>query len=131
MLHALCVIAFAVLFSGSPVGLCCIFVKFSGFVVIVICHVGSLSSAPSAQQHAGLQPVPNVTEWCDEDLQKVPSKSWCRDRHPFTSAESCGTQVLTCFFASQFGGLVVVQMPLGAVVKRLLPIFGQLDAATQ
>jgi hypothetical protein len=70
MLHALCVIAFAVLFSGSPVGLCCIFVKFSGFVVIVICHVGSLSSAPSAQQHAGLQPVPRVTEWCDKDLQK-------------------------------------------------------------
>ena len=58
MLHALCVIAFAVLFSGGPVRLCCIFVKFSGFIVIVICHVGSMSSAPSAQQHAGLQPVP-------------------------------------------------------------------------
>jgi len=70
MLHALCVIAFAVLFSSGPVRLCCIFVKFSGFVVIEICHVGSISSAPSAQQHAGLQPVPKVTEWCDEDLQE-------------------------------------------------------------
>jgi hypothetical protein len=89
MLQALCVIAFAVLFGGGPVRLCCIFVKFSGFVVIVICHVGSMSSAPSAQQHAGLQPVPKVTEWCDEDLQKVPSKSWYRDGRPFTSAESC------------------------------------------
>jgi hypothetical protein len=39
MLHALCVIAFAVLLSGSPVRLCCIFVQFSGFVVIVVCHV--------------------------------------------------------------------------------------------
>ena len=25
-------------------------------------------------------PFLNVTEWCDEDLQKVPSKSWYRDR---------------------------------------------------
>jgi hypothetical protein len=118
MLHALCVIAFAVLFSSGPVRLGRIFVKFSGFVVLVICHVGSLSSAPSAQQHAGLQPVPNVTEWCDEDLQKVPSKSWYRDRHPFTSAESSGTQVLTCFFASQFGGLVVVQMPMNVIRQQ-------------
>ena len=71
MLHALCMIAFGVLFSGGPVRLCCIFVKFSGFVVIGVCHVGSISSAPSAHQHAGLQPVPKVTEWCDEDLQDV------------------------------------------------------------
>ena len=58
MLYALGMIAFAVLFSGGPVRLCRIFVKFSGFVVIVICHVGSIGSAPSAQQHAGLQAVP-------------------------------------------------------------------------
>jgi hypothetical protein len=42
MLHALCVIALAMLFGGGPVRLCCIFVKFSGFVVIVVCHVGSI-----------------------------------------------------------------------------------------
>lgn len=89
MLHALGVIAFAVLFSGGPVRLCCIFVKFSGFVVIVICHVGSMSSAPSAQQHAGPQPVPKSHGMVCEDLQKVPSKCWYRDRRPFTSAESC------------------------------------------
>jgi hypothetical protein len=58
MLHALCVIALAVLFSGGSVRLCRIFVKFGGFVVIVICHTGSIASAPSAQQHTGLQPVP-------------------------------------------------------------------------
>src|ERR1700682_437091 len=66
MLHALCVIALAVLFSGGTVGLCRIFVKFSGFVVIVVCHVGSISSAPSAQQHAGLRAVPKShgMVWC-------------------------------------------------------------------
>src|ERR1700704_4893079 len=66
MLHALCVIALAMLFSGGTVRLCRIFVKFSGFVVIVVCHVGSISSAPSAQQHAGLRPVPKShgMVWC-------------------------------------------------------------------
>jgi hypothetical protein len=66
MLHALCVIALAVLFSGGTMRLCRIFVKFSGFVVIVVCHVGSISSAPSAQQHAGLRAVPKRHEmvWC-------------------------------------------------------------------
>src|SRR3981189_419302 len=66
MLHALCVIALAMLFSGGTVRLCRIFVKFSGFVVIVVCHVGSISSAPSAQQHAGLRPVPTShgMVWC-------------------------------------------------------------------
>ena len=66
MLHALCVIALAVLFSGGTVRLCRIFVKFSGFVMIVVCHVGSISSAPSAQQHAGLRPVPKShgMVWC-------------------------------------------------------------------
>ena len=66
MLHALSVIASAVLLSGSPVRLCCIFVKFSGFVVIVVCHVRSISSAPSAQQHAGLGAVPksHLMVWC-------------------------------------------------------------------
>jgi hypothetical protein len=80
MLQTLGVIAFAMLFSGGPVRLCRIFVKFSGFVVIAICHVGSIGSAPSARQHAGLQPVPKVTEWCDEDWRKVPSRCWYRDR---------------------------------------------------
>lgn len=66
MLHALCVIALAVLFSGGTVRLCRIFVKFSGFVMIVVCHVGSISSAPSAQQHAGLRAVPKShgMVWC-------------------------------------------------------------------
>ena len=66
MLHALCVIALAVLFSGGTVRLCRIFVKFSGFVVIVVCHVGSINSAPSAQQHAGLRAVPKShgMVWC-------------------------------------------------------------------
>jgi hypothetical protein len=58
MLHALGVIAFAVLFSSGPMRLRCILVKFGGFVVIVICHLGSIRSAPSAQQHAGIPPVP-------------------------------------------------------------------------
>jgi hypothetical protein len=39
MLHALCVIALAVLLSGGTVRLCRIFVKFGGFVVIAIRHV--------------------------------------------------------------------------------------------
>jgi hypothetical protein len=42
MLHALGVIALAVLFSGSAVRLCRIVVKFGGFVVIAICHIGSV-----------------------------------------------------------------------------------------
>jgi hypothetical protein len=55
-----------VLFSGGTVRLCRIFVKFSGFVVIVVCHVGSINSAPSAQQHAGLRAVPRShgMVWC-------------------------------------------------------------------
>jgi hypothetical protein len=39
MLHALCVIALAVLISGGAVRLCSIFVKFGGFVVIAVRHV--------------------------------------------------------------------------------------------
>jgi hypothetical protein len=39
MLHALCVIALAVLISGGAVRLCSIFVEFGGFVVIDIRHV--------------------------------------------------------------------------------------------
>jgi len=39
MLHALCVIALAVLISGGAVRLCSVFVKFGGFVVIVVRHV--------------------------------------------------------------------------------------------
>jgi hypothetical protein len=58
MFPALRVIATAVLFSGSPVRLCRIFVKFSGFVVIGICHVGSVGSAPRAQQQTEVEPVP-------------------------------------------------------------------------
>jgi hypothetical protein len=52
------VIAFAVLFSGSAVRLCRIVVKFGGFVVIAICHVGSTGSAPRAHQQAAAEPVP-------------------------------------------------------------------------
>jgi hypothetical protein len=49
MLHALCVIAFAVLLSGSAVRLCSTFVKFGGSVVIVICQFYSFrfGSQPS------------------------------------------------------------------------------------
>jgi hypothetical protein len=48
MLHALCVIALAVLLSGSAVRLCSTFVKFGGSVVIVICYFfNPLGSAPS------------------------------------------------------------------------------------
>jgi hypothetical protein len=39
MLHALCVIALAVLLSGGAVRFCSAFVKFGGFVVIAIRHV--------------------------------------------------------------------------------------------
>jgi hypothetical protein len=39
MLHALCMIALAVLLSGGAVRLCSVFMKFGGFVVIVVCHV--------------------------------------------------------------------------------------------
>jgi hypothetical protein len=42
MLHALCVIALAVLISGGAVRLCSIFMKFGGFVMIVVRHVGFL-----------------------------------------------------------------------------------------
>ena len=49
MLHALCVIALAVLLSGSAVRLCSTFVQFGGPVVIVICHFDSFGfgSQPS------------------------------------------------------------------------------------
>jgi hypothetical protein len=43
MLHALCVIALAVLISGGAVRLCSVFVKFGGFVVIAVRHVRFLS----------------------------------------------------------------------------------------
>ena len=49
MLHALGVIALAVLISGGAVRLCRIFVKFGGFVVIVIRHFRFLKSS---SQHA-------------------------------------------------------------------------------
>jgi hypothetical protein len=39
MLHALCMIALAVLLSGSAVRLCSVFVKFGSLVVIAVCHV--------------------------------------------------------------------------------------------
>jgi hypothetical protein len=39
MLHALCVIALAVLISGGSVRLCSVFMKLGGFVVIAIRHV--------------------------------------------------------------------------------------------
>jgi hypothetical protein len=58
MLHALCMIALAVLISGGAVRLCSVFVKFGGFVVIVIRHVSSLNSAPSARQYARPEAVP-------------------------------------------------------------------------
>jgi hypothetical protein len=58
MFPALRVIAFAVLFIRSPVRLCGMFVKFSGFVVIVICHIGSVGPAPRAHQLTGIQAVP-------------------------------------------------------------------------
>jgi hypothetical protein len=45
MLHALCVIALAVLISGGAVRLCSIFVEFGGFVVIAIRHVKFLKSS--------------------------------------------------------------------------------------
>ena len=73
MLPALCVIALSVLFRGGPVRLCRIFVKFSGFVVIGVCHVGSISAAPSAQQPAGLRAVPRSHGMVCEGLQNVPS----------------------------------------------------------
>lgn len=38
MLNAPCVIALAMLLSGSAVRLCSIFVKFGSSIVIVICH---------------------------------------------------------------------------------------------
>jgi hypothetical protein len=89
MLHALCVIALAVLFSGGTVRHCRIFVKFSGFVVIVVCHVGSISSAPSAQQHAGLRAVSkrHGMVWCGAESSIKPAVSRPRgpvlaDRHP-------------------------------------------------
>ena len=75
MLHTLCVIALAVLFSGSPVRLCRIFVEFSGFVVIIICHSGSKVQLPARTNTRDSSPFLKVTEWCDEDLQKVPSIS--------------------------------------------------------
>jgi hypothetical protein len=69
MLHALCVISLAVLVSGGAVRLCSIFVKFGGFVVIAVRHMGSLNSAPSARQYARSSVVPDVTEWCCRDTR--------------------------------------------------------------
>ena len=73
MLPALCVIALSVLFGGGPVRLCRIFVKFSGFVVIGVCHVGSIGSAPSPRQPAGLRAVPGFHGMVWEGLRNVPS----------------------------------------------------------
>jgi hypothetical protein len=47
-----------VLFIRSPVRLCGMFVKFSGFVVIAICHIGSVGPAPRAHQRTAPEPVP-------------------------------------------------------------------------
>ena len=49
MLHALGMIALAVLFRGSPVRLSRIFMKFGGFVVIAICHVKAPWVQPSGR----------------------------------------------------------------------------------
>ena len=104
MLRALCVIALSVLFSGGPVRLCCIFVKFSGFVVIGVCHVGSISSAPSAQQPPGLRAVPGSHRMVCEGLQSVPSNmnsvlrcnvpsTLSDDGHaPFSDGDRAGTK---------------------------------------
>jgi len=59
MFPSLRVIAFAVLFIRSPVRLCGMFVKFSGFVVIAICHIGSVGPAPRAHQRTAPEPVPS------------------------------------------------------------------------
>jgi hypothetical protein len=55
MLHALCVIALAVLISGGAVRLCSGFVKFGGFVVIAVRHVRFLKSS---SQHATIHQTP-------------------------------------------------------------------------
>jgi hypothetical protein len=52
-------IAFAVLFIRSPVKLCGMFVKFSGFVVLGICHIGSVGPAPRAHQQTEVRGVPS------------------------------------------------------------------------
>jgi hypothetical protein len=71
MLHALRVIALAVLLSGRPMRLRCIFVKFSGFVVIGICHVRFHKfSSPAPNNTPFSEPFLKVTKWCNEYLQK-------------------------------------------------------------
>ena len=55
---ALCMIALAVMFGGSTMRLCRIVVKFSGFVVIAICHEVSDGSALRANRQTERVPVP-------------------------------------------------------------------------
>ena len=57
MLNAPCVIALAMLLSGSAVRLCSIFVKFGSSIVIVICHFCSFGFAPSAS-------LGKLCAWC-------------------------------------------------------------------
>jgi hypothetical protein len=86
MLHALRVIALAVLLSGRPMRLRRIFVKFSGFVVIVICHVKFHKvQLPAPNNTPFSEPFPKVTKWCNEYLRKVPSNNGYCDRHPTAS----------------------------------------------
>jgi hypothetical protein len=69
MLHALCVIALAVLIGGSAVGLCSVFVKFGGFVVIAVSHVRFLKiQLPARDNTTDSRPFPDVTEWCGGDV---------------------------------------------------------------
>jgi hypothetical protein len=80
MLHALRVIALAVLLSSRPMRLRRIFVKFSGLVVIAICHLRFLKVQLPARNNTPLsEPFRKVTKWCGECLQKVPSNDRHRD----------------------------------------------------
>jgi hypothetical protein len=82
MLHALRVIALAVLLSGRPMRLRRIFVKFRGFVVIAICHARFHKfSSPAPNNTPFSEPFLKVTKWCDEYSQKVPSN----DRRPIAN----------------------------------------------
>ena len=66
---ALRVIAFAVVFIRSPVKLCGMFVKFSGFVVIAVCHRGSWVQPSGRTNRPDANPFPEVTEWCDRNCK--------------------------------------------------------------
>jgi hypothetical protein len=72
MLPTLSVIAFAVMFIRSPVRLCGMIVKFSGFDVFGICHKGSVGPAPRAHQLTVVQAVPRSHGMVCSWLHKFP-----------------------------------------------------------